>query len=254
MPGKRAFLRQLLPWVIGAAVSASHAEERPHINLVSFVDSPYVLPVEHRPEGLVVDYVEALLKRAGFDFSMQILPPKRALLHALKQDNTCVFPIERSQEREVEFQWVSPVLISRHGFFPHPEKDIGELRVLADVQDYRLGSYLGSGIGEYLSALGFDVDYAATNEANIQKLLADRVGLWASDEVSALYIASRYGVELRPSPLIFFTTVRAMGCYAEMNPKYVQTLNKVLSDMHRDGSFDILKAAFAERLKLSFPR
>ncbi|MDX1452481.1 MAG: transporter substrate-binding domain-containing protein [Oleiphilaceae bacterium] len=233
--------------------SSVQASEPMHLNLVSFVDAPYVLPVEHRPHGLVVDYVEALMKRAGYSYNIEVLPPKRAVLHALTQENTCVFPIERSQEREVEFHWVSPVLISRHGFFHHPDKKFDNLRVLEDVRSLRLGSYLGSGLGEYLASMGFDVDYAAENSANIHKLLAGRIDLWASDEISAHFIASLDGRQLPPSPLVFFTTVRAMGCQRDMPVGIIQNLTDTLRAMYRDGSFEKIKQAFAKRMGIALP-
>lgn len=253
MPGRKRAIRQCLAGLLMGCVSAVQADSRDTIDLVSFEEPPYVMSDNGGAKGLVVEYVSALMDRAGLRYRLDILPAKRALLFALSHKNACVFPIERSQEREVDFHWISPIQISRHGFFQHPDDVPVSLRVLEDAKGFRIGSYLGSGIGAYLESLGFEVDYAAANSANIHKLMARRIDLWASDEVSARYIAGNSQFTLAPSPLVFFTTVRAIGCHASMPTEVVEVLNDALQAMHRDGSFMRIKKNFEQRSVPSKP-
>ncbi|MCA9999154.1 MAG: hypothetical protein KDE56_25495 [Anaerolineales bacterium] len=118
----------------------------PRIGLVTFSERPLVDRDENQqPKGLVVSVLAELMHRAGLEYNIKFAPPKRALLIAQRTENHCVFPIDRSQEREVFFKWVSPVLISRHGFYAQPERNI-KLVTLKDARPYVIGSYLGSGV------------------------------------------------------------------------------------------------------------
>ncbi len=213
----------------------AQASKADMLNLLTYVDSPLVISGEHGAEGLVVEVVRLLMKRAGIDYKIRFMPPKRAIVMAERSPKFCVFPISRSQEREASFQWVSPVLISRHAFYsrdqqPHP------LRIMKDAKPLRIGSTLGDAVGEYLTGLGFNVDNTARNELNAQKLSLQRIDLWLSDTISAPYLAAKKGVNLNPPELVFFTTLRSMGCHKGIDPRLIRQLEVALGEMYRDGS------------------
>jgi len=238
--------------VLAEPVPAEHTvSEDIDIKLITFETAPYVFPKNAKEPGLAVRYLKALMRRAGLSFNITVMPPKRAILFSLRTPGTCVFPIERSQEREVQFSWVSPILISHQGFFKHPQTTSNTLRVLSDVQDLTIGSYLGSGIGDYLSSLEFDVDFAASERSNIHKLMARRIDLWAADTLTASYIAAQTGFPLGKSELVFFTTLRAMGCHRSVPQHIIVALNRVLTMMYQDGSFKKLRVDFEKNLSLS---
>lgn len=218
------------------AIGADHK-----LNLVTFVEPPYVFPKGNANKGLVVQIVEELMERAQQDYSLTILPPKRALLHAIRTSNTCVFPVERSQEREVKLRWVSPILISRNGFYATKTKGIEPLRVLNDVKDYRIGSVLGSAIGEYLLSLGFSVDLASDNRANLVKLNRGRIDLWAVDTLTAEHVSKENNVEIDEAKLIFFTALRAIGCNLDVPANKITRMNQELAKMYQDGFIEKIK-------------
>ena len=228
--------------------STGWAAAEADLHLVTFEAPPYIFPTSEGEPGLAIRLVEALMQRAGVSYDVTIMPPKRAIAFALSTPNTCVFPVERSQDREVQLAWISPILISRQGFFQNPKKPAFNLRVLTDVQTFKIGSYLGSGTGEYLSALGFDVDFAVSNNSNILKLMANRIDVWESDILSAPYIAAQAGVVLQPSELVFFTTLRAIGCHLGLAPERLERLNLMLQKMYQDGSFEKIRSDFEQSL------
>ena len=211
-------------------------KERAQINFVTFIDPPYIFdPKETNQKGLVEVIIETLMRQTNIKYNIQIMPAKRAELYAQATENTCVFPIEKSQEREVFFSWVSPIIVSKQGFFTSPKQSSIFLQVLEDAKPYRIGSYLGSGIGEYLSSFNYRVDFATKNEANIQKLKINRIDLWASDILTAEYISKLSGIEITPSKLDFFTTLRAIGCHLSVPEKTIKLMQKELQAMYRNG-------------------
>lgn len=207
------------------------------LSVVTFIERPLIYQKSGEPVGVVVDVVKELFRQANIEYKLRLMPPKRALLTTAETDSYCVFPVERSQEREAQFQWVSPVLISRHGLFSHPEKPI-KLKTLEDAKNYKLGSYLGSGVGEYLENAGFNVEYSGRNELNARKLLKNRIDLWVSDIESAKFLINDERLPITGPEMVFFTTVRAMACNPDVDPSIVKQLQKTITQMYRNGDVE----------------
>jgi len=216
--------------------SVGFAAEKP-LTLVTFIEKPLIDQKNGVPSGVVVTVIKELFRQANVAYTLRLMPPKRAILMTTETDNYCVFPIERSQEREANYQWVSPVLISRHGLYSHPDRPI-ELKTLEDARPHKLGSYLGSGMGEYLENLGFNVEYAGRNELNARKLLKNRIDLWVSDTESAKFLIKHERLSLSAPELIFFTTVRAMACNLAVDSGVVKKLQKTATKMYRNGDVE----------------
>lgn len=205
------------------------------LNFVTFIDPPYIFdPNETDSKGLVEIIFESLMQRTNIKYDIQIMPAKRAEIFAQTNQNTCVFPIEKSQEREVFFSWVSPIIVSKQGFFSDPNHPIF-LQVLEDAWPYRIGSYLGSGMGEYLESFGYQVDLATQNEANILKLKMNRIDLWSSDILTAEHFSKISGIEISASKLDFFTTLRAIGCHLSVAQNTVSRMQQELQEMYKSG-------------------
>ena len=142
----RALLRVLvvgLGVLLGPAVQADQAP----IRLLTFNEPPWVEVEDGRLQGPTIELIKQLFERAGVPYSIEVLPLKRALKEALNQPGTCVFPIERSQEREASLRWISPLVVSRYGLYA-PEGHEVRLQTLEDARPYSIGSYLGRGLGE----------------------------------------------------------------------------------------------------------
>ena len=224
-----------------SSVSASEYE----LHLLSFEDPPYVNALGEEKAGLAVDIVKELMARTHIRYKMDFVPAKRALIMAAKQNNTCVFPVVRSQEREVRFAWVSPVVISRYGFFKRSNDSSIQVRSLTDALPYNIGSSLGSGIAEYLKGLSFEVDLAATNDANIIKLNAKRIDLWASDTLSARYIMNSINKGKVSLERVFFTALKGMGCHADVSDLTIERLSQTLKAMYQDGTIEKIQLKYA---------
>lgn len=207
------------------------------LNVVTFIERPLIYQKSGEPVGVVVNVVKELFRQANVEYKLRLMPPKRALLTTAETDSFCVFPVARSQEREARFQWVSPVLISRHGLFSHPEKPI-KLKTLEDAKKYKLGSYLGSGVGEYLENSGFNVEYSGRNELNARKLLKNRIDLWVSDIESAKFLINDERLPITEPEMVFFTTVRAMACNPGVDSSIVKQLQKTITQMYRNGDVE----------------
>ncbi|MBU6953769.1 ABC transporter substrate-binding protein [Hahella sp. HN01] len=225
-------LAACVTWVLLHSVPALAEGEK--IQVLAYAQPPFMELRHDRPAGLAIDILNMLFQRAEVDYSILFLPPKRAYVTALSEPNNCVLAIERSQAREALFQWVSPILITRHGFYSN-QTDNYNIRTLNDAKPLVIGSYLGSGVGEYLEKLGFNVDLTSSNDLNIRKLQLKRVNLWASDTVSAAVIINQSNLPIKLEH-VFLTTLRAMGCNLSTSPTLVERLQNELKSMYQDQS------------------
>lgn len=238
-----ALLIAALSFGVTEAGAQTRDDALPHLELISFPEPPYVFESDLYPsdgiKGLATEIVDALLARTEISYHLKLMPPKRAIIYTSQTPNACVFPIERNQEREVQFTWISPILVSRSGLYPLADRPIErDLLTLSDVANLRIGSHLGSATGEYLDSLGYKVDSAARGDANAYKLQLNRVDLWASDAITAAYTAKTSGIKLGPSALNFFTTLRAIGCHPSVDSRLIEKIRSRLYGMYQDGTID----------------
>lgn len=231
--------------ILFVTTSSVGSEHEPTINLVSFVNPPYIFENDSEQIGMINKLSEQLFTRAEIKYTLELMPKKRALLYVEKTSNTCVLPIERNQEREVKFIWISPVLISVTGLFQLSERLNGyRLITIMDALDFRVGSHLGSASGTYLRELGFKVDSIPQNSANIYKLRAGRIDYWESDILTAKYISQQANIDISDSQLDFFTQLYAIACNPSMPPNSVKQIRNSLYDMYHDGTIDQITSEY----------
>ena len=215
------------------------------IKLVSFINPPYVFESGSNEPGLLKHIISHLFARSNMHYELVLMPKKRAIIYAEMTDNTCVLPIERSQEREVKFTWISPILISNTGLFSLPgSHSDSPLITLTDAISFRIGSHLGSASGKYLTDMGFKVEAVPKNSSNIYKLKAGRIDLWESDVLTAGYIANQSGIVISKSVLDFFTHLHAIGCNPSIPTAKIERIRNSLKQMYRDGTIDRLNRDF----------
>jgi polar amino acid transport system substrate-binding protein len=230
---------------IGFGTMTSYAQSPDHIQLATFDDPPHIMVDGDKTQGLAVSIVERLFKLVGLTFELQVMPPKRTVIYATQQENACVFPIERNQEREALFSWVGPILVTRTGFYANATDELPtKIETLMDAKQYVIGSHLGSGTGEYLQSLGFKVDFIPENISNAYKLKAKRIDLWETDQLTAAYASKVAKIELSPSHLDFFTNLRGIGCNPAIPEAIIEKMRSVLHDMYKTGGVERIQHSY----------
>lgn len=198
---------------------------------------PYSIMVDGVVTGAGVDIVSELFRRANIPFDVFLLPWKRAELAAKTQSAHCFFPVQRSQENEVMFTWISPIVISHSAFYTLKDSAY-QIRTLDDVQGLNIGTYRGSGVAHYLQDNGFTLDLTVIDAPNLDKLKLGRLDVWAADTLTAHYLAKQSNTSELKEQLVYFTTLRALACHPDTPESTVEKLNKVLKGMYVDGSID----------------
>ncbi|WP_094706768.1 ABC transporter substrate-binding protein [Hahella sp. CCB-MM4] len=243
-PGSKAALIASVMLLVMASIGKPRAEQ-PLLHILAYHQPPYMEQKNNKPVGLAIDILNSLLMRANINYDLAFHPPKRAYQYTRFHIDHCVLAIERSQEREAQFLWVSPILVTRHAFYSRPSRN-GVIRSIDDAKNLRIGSYLGSGAGEYLEHYGFKVELTTSNDLNIKKLIRKRLDLWASDTISADILIRENGLSLRRE-LVFLTTLRALACNKGTSPDLVKRMQSELKEMYRNGVISEIYSSYIDK-------
>jgi polar amino acid transport system substrate-binding protein len=199
------------------------------------------LPPSSMMEGNVVvgretTKVREIMARAGIAYSIELLPWKRAYAQAVREADTCIFSTTRTPEREAQFRWIGPLteaewvlygLVSRHF----------SLRNLDDARGLVIGTVLGDARDEYLRARGLEVAPVTQEWLNPQKLLLNRIDLWAvSMAVGSRPFAGKEW-EGKVEPLLTFNRVQTyLACNRQLPEAQAASMQRAAAAMRRDGS------------------
>lgn len=211
-----------------------HAEP---IVLVTEEIPPYAYTQNGKFTGASIEIIQALFKEANIPYTINIFPWKRAV-EITKNNKACIFPIQRSQEREVLFNWISPVLITQTGFYTTLGSKVS-IRTLDDVKSYSIGTYRGSAVEDYLTSQGFNVVSTSKDDVNIRKLSANRIDVWAADTLTAAYFSDKEKIEIR-EVLVYFSTLRALACNLTVPEEQVKKLQQALQTIYQQGIVDTI--------------
>ncbi len=198
---------------------------------------PYSIRGNGTGTGASIDIVSQLFTRANFDYEIIIVPWKRAMRMSLSNENTCIFPMQRNQEREASYHWISPVLITQTGFYTRKDSP-HKLVTIDDAKGLIIGTYNGSAVAEYLTSWGYNVYMTPRDAPNIQRLMKKRIDVWAADTLSAKYLANKHKITNMKEQLVYFSTLRALACNTKVDEVKVTKLQQELKLMYTDGTIE----------------
>ncbi len=183
-------------------------------------------------KGASVEIADLLFKKAEISKKWRIMPLKRAYGYVKKTPNTCLFPLQRNQEREADFQWVSPIMINRFAFYSSVANDIS-IRTLEDLNNFKVASYLGSGLKEYLDGFGIKTIEAIKDEVAANMVSLGRADVWATDVFSEPYTSELINKKFNKK-FVFFTSIGAMACHQSLSKETINRLQTELSALYRN--------------------
>lgn len=219
-----------------AAAAQAASAPRPWLYLTTETSAPSSMLEGTRVIGIATDKVREAMHRAGVDYSIELLPWKRAYLAAQQRPDACVYSTSRTPEREKLFKWVGPTDVGQWVLMGRADSKL-TLRSLEDARGLRIGTYNGDARDAYLRARGFRVDAANEDLANAGKLLLDRIDLWAASLRSGSTILSRYGYDKKIVPLLVFNRIELyLACNPGVPDEVVARLNAAFAAIARDGT------------------
>jgi len=208
-------------------------QPRGQIALITEINHPYLYYKEGTKEltGIAYDMVMELMKRADIKYELKVLPWLRALRVLDNTDNSCLFIMNRTAERELKYQWVGPLVIGGIGIYKKPLSSI-EITSLKDLKNYVVVGKEDSVSIKYLKDI-FDAEVikASSDEQAIKLLYHGRAQLWAAGIIDGPLAAKYLGL---PKPEIAFKrgiTDLSMGCSLNISPIQYKKLLKAYDSM-----------------------
>ena len=220
------------------ATSSTPNSDLTTITLITYPVPPLVnVSSHHSVNGYAVNLIRRLFEIAEINYKVVVFPPGRAIKTVLSTPLTCTFPIERSQQRETDFIWISPISISRYGLYSNKHKHYN-IQTLEDAKGYRIASYIGSGISEYLNSMGHNVYLTPKLEMGLGMLAKNRVNFTAAD---ISFSSTENGLNMKENlqlELVFFTMIRSLACNKSLSKHLYQKLLRALDVLIKNDEFN----------------
>ncbi|EGA71155.1 amino acid ABC transporter periplasmic protein [Vibrio sinaloensis DSM 21326] len=194
-------LSRRLALLIAAAFAASVAAEPIKLNLYTQEFPPLQVQIDHRPEGYVVKFVEAIVEQAAKSLPMEIeavhfVPWKRAIRITQRDENSLFFSISRTPEREGQYHWIGEVSPYEVGLYRYKDgPDVLPID-LDELVDFRFATQAESSFEELLLKLGMTNRIPVEQGKDVIRLLrADRVDFAPLVTASYYYRMEQYGFD-----------------------------------------------------------
>jgi len=194
--------------------------------------------------GTGTEVLRIALGRAKVDGRFTVMPWAQAYAKAQANSQTCVYSTVRTTDREKSFRWIGPVtqgvysIYGLDGFGDNVTK-------VDDLRAYRVGVPRDARVS-FLRNLKVDRIVEVDDDAAVPRLLTvDRqkeggVDLWMGHAFGAIDKAREQGVAVK----VVFASVMTQPYWLACNPGFPKDvaakLEKALSDMRADGSFQRL--------------
>jgi polar amino acid transport system substrate-binding protein len=208
-----------------------------HVTAYAPSEAPYqYLDAKKRPAGFAVDVVRLVLKEAGADGKIDILPWRRIEEMHLSQPDHLIFTVYRNAETEAKFHWVGPIVPFKIYLYRLKSRPDVKVDSVAGLSKYKIGVVWGGSRAHYLKQKGLarNLDQANNDEYNIRKFFAGRVDVLPEDPTMLEHAARRYGFDPNQTVrMIELTDLAGQGHLAFSLPTSKETVRKYAAALEK---------------------
>lgn len=201
---------------------------------------PYNFSRQDQVHGISADILLQIMKENNQHVErkdIRLLPWPRAYRMVQDVPGSILFSTARTAEREDLFQWVGPITDLTIGLTALKSRNI-TLNSLDDLQQYTIGTIRDGAPEQLLIQSGVDadrLDRIAGPEANIKKLEAGRIDLFAFSVPSTQFLMLKLGID--PDKYESVYTLKQADLYyafhKETDKTLIQALNATLKAMQQ---------------------
>jgi polar amino acid transport system substrate-binding protein len=189
------FQRQILAILLLCGLAFEARGET--LRLVTEAWAPYVYQEDDQPAGLDYEISREVLRRLGVELELQFMPWKRCLLALEQGQADGILDIFHLPEREAQMLFVDETLSEVELVLFFARKRPYPYRRLEDLQDLVIGISPGYWYNDeaFRTSTLFSREEAPTHEANLGKLVRQRVDLVVNDRRAGLYLTAQLGLQ-----------------------------------------------------------
>lgn len=189
-------------------------------------------------EGIATDIVREMFRRADIGYSLTLrFPWEKIYKQVLDKADVGVFVMSRSAEREELFKWVGPIGSDDWVFLARADSSI-TLQSLDDVRQYKVGSYRGDVIAEFLEKNAIETTTALRDQENALKLASGQIDLWATGDPSGRYLAAKEGIQNLKTVFRFNQANLYLALNKDTDDAVVNQLQQALDMMREQGEIE----------------
>lgn len=182
--------------------------------------------------GVAHELVLLLMEQAGLSFRSEVLPWHRGYRLSLVKDNTCIYGVNRTDEREDLFEWVGPLFESGWALYSY-DPDI-QITDLSDITDEVVVMKAGDAIANTFIAERPDVNVLLTGSvrSGVQLLHRGRADLWLSGVVHVRESANIMNVPVPRQVYLWRKSEVYMACSRSTDQQKLSRLRAALPAMN----------------------
>jgi polar amino acid transport system substrate-binding protein len=188
-PSLRLLLAALLTgWALAAKSETLH--------LATEAWMPYVYEANGIPAGLDYEVTREVLQRMGVELEVEFMPWKRCLADLAAGQADGILDIFRRPEREALMAFADEPLSDIDFVLFYSKAHPHRFSRIADLAGLKIGTSPGYWYGndEFLDSDAFVREPGPSHEANLLKLLHQRVDLVINDQLAGRYLVERLGL------------------------------------------------------------
>lgn len=182
-------------------------------------------------KGASVEQVEKVMKDAGIDYKIAMMPWARAYSLAQTTPMSCVFTTAHSAKRDPMFKWVEPLLVDRNILITRSGSGV-TAKTLEEARQYTIGTQREDYTEVTLKENGFTkLDVATDFNATLRKLLNGRIDMMPISEIYFIKLKTE-----QPLEKVTVLSTQPMGIACEKNfpndllAKMQEALDKLIAD------------------------
>ena len=226
---------------------SARAEIDPNYRMVLLTENfpPYNMAIngknfaqEDNIDGIAVDIIREMFKRAGIQYNMTLrFPWDRLYRLTLDKPNYGLFSTTFTAERQPLFKWVGPLAKTGWVLLAAPGNNVS-VASLKDAAQYQIGAYKNDAVSQHLESQGLSPVNALRDQENIKKLLSGKIDLWATTDPVGRYLAKQEGVSGLNTALRFNEAELYLALNKDTPDEVVQRLQKALDELRAEGFID----------------
>ncbi|SLM32587.1 putative Family 3 extracellular solute-binding protein [Desulfamplus magnetovallimortis] len=209
------------------------------INILTGELPPYSYSENGEQYGLGSAIVKEICNRTGAACHIETLPWSRSVVLSQKQENSIIYPLGRTKEREEKYLWIGPILKDRLVFAVR-KSDERTFNSLDDLKDLKIGVILNAPPQKRLQNMKFSqIDTVIDESINGKKLLKGRIDAWYAAELIMMDAIKKGGLNQDEFKIGFvdMDLVFYIGTSKNMTDIAIKW-QEVLEGIKSDGTYD----------------
>lgn len=208
--------------------------EAAEIKMVTEAYPPFNYREGDTYKGSSVEQIELLMKHAGIEYTMEMMPWARAIFLAENQEMHCVFTTVHNKERHGRFKWVEPLLTSRTVLIRKAGSQ-ADPKTIDEAKAFRVGTQRDDFTQTILEENGFPrIDLAADLQLTLKKLMTGRIDL--------MPISSKYYDRLKregepiEATVVLAEDIYSIACNPSVPDELIDRMQTSLDRLAADGT------------------